>query len=152
MIYIIFISTIVILDQVSKYYAQTRLQPLGTFPIIKDVFHLTYARNTGAAFSILRDKQLFLILFTFLAISMLIGILFKNIKIGGSTLVNLSLVMIIGGAIGNLIDRMRLNYVIDFFDFRLINFAIFNVADVFVVCGAILLVISVIFFGAELDF
>lgn len=151
MIYIVIIIAGIALDQVSKYFAQTRLQEIGSYPIIENVFHLTYARNTGAAFSILRDKQLLLILFTFLAIALLIGMLFKNVNVGGHFLVNYSLAFIIGGAIGNLIDRMRLNYVIDFFDFRLINFAIFNVADVFVVCGAILLAISVIVFGADIE-
>lgn len=151
MIYIILIAAFVGLDQFSKYLAQTKLQEIGSYPIIEDVFHLTYARNTGAAFSILRDKQLLLILFTFLAIAMLIGLLFKNVRAGGSLLVNYSLALIIGGAIGNLIDRMRLNYVIDYFDFRLINFAIFNVADTFVVCGAILLAIAVIVLGADFE-
>ncbi len=151
MIYIVIIIACIALDQASKYFAQTRLQEIGSYPIIENVFHLTYARNTGAAFSILRDKQLLLIIFTFLAIALLIGMLFKNVSVGGHFLVNYSLAFIIGGAIGNLIDRMRLNYVIDYFDFRLINFAIFNVADVFVVCGAILLAISVIVFGADIE-
>lgn len=151
MIYIIIIVACVALDQLSKYFVQIKLQELGSVPIIENVFHLTYARNTGAAFSILKDKQLLLILFTFLAIAMLIGLLFKNIKLSGHILVNYSLVLIIGGAIGNLIDRMRLNYVIDFFDFRLINFAIFNVADVFVVCGAMLLAFAVLVLGANLE-
>ena len=150
MIYIIIIAACVGLDQLSKYFVQTKLQELGSVPIIENVFHLTYARNTGAAFSILRDKQLLLILFTFLAIAMLIGLLFKNVKLSGHTLVNYSLAFIIGGAIGNLVDRMRLNYVIDFFDFRIINFAIFNVADMFVVCGAVLLGFAVIVFGADI--
>lgn len=151
MIYIIIIAACVSLDQLSKYFVQTKLQEVGSIPIIENVFHLTYARNTGAAFSILRDKQLLLIIFTFLAIAMLIGLLFKNVRLGGHIFVNYSLVLIIGGAIGNLIDRMRLNYVIDFFDFRLINFAIFNVADMFVVCGAILLGFAVLFLGAEIN-
>lgn len=150
MIYIIIIAACVGLDQLSKYFIQTRLQELGSVPIIENIFHLTYARNTGAAFSILRDKQLLLILFTFLAIAMLMGLLFKNIKLSGHILVNYSLALIIGGAIGNLIDRMRLNYVIDFFDFRLINFAIFNIADMFVVCGAILLGFAVLALGADI--
>jgi signal peptidase II len=150
MIYIILIAACVALDQLSKYLVQTKLQELGSVPIIENVFHLTYARNTGAAFSILRDKQLLLILFTFLAIAMLMGLLLKNIKLSGNLVVNYSLVFIIGGAIGNLIDRMRLNYVIDFFDFRLINFAIFNVADMFVVCGAVLLGYAVLVLKAEI--
>ncbi|MGB3368747.1 MAG: signal peptidase II [Acidaminobacteraceae bacterium] len=150
MIYIIIIAACVALDQLSKYLVQTKLQELGSVPIIENVFHLTYARNTGAAFSILRDKQLLLILFTFIAIAMLIGLLLKNIKLSGNLVVNYSLVFIIGGAIGNLIDRMRLNYVIDFFDFRLINFAIFNVADMFVVFGAVLLGFAVLVLKAEI--
>lgn len=150
MIYFLIILASIVLDQISKYLVVTKLKTIGSIPLIKDVFHLTYAENTGAAFSIFRGKQLFLILFTFLAISFIIGLLIKNVKTNGSMLLSISLALIIGGAIGNIIDRIRLNYVVDFFDFRLINFAIFNVADSFVVVGAILLGIAVIFFNADL--
>ncbi len=145
MYYILSILLIIGLDQWSKYLAVTKLQPIGSYHLWPGVFHLTYAKNTGAAFSIFRGKQTFLILLTAAIIIVICGMLYKNIQDKGPFLLNVALVSVIGGAIGNLIDRVRLNYVIDYFDFTLINFAIFNVADIFVVCGSILLALLIIF-------
>ncbi|BEP30040.1 signal peptidase II [Helicovermis profundi] len=150
MIYLFIIALVTTLDQISKYFVTTKLMAIGSVPLIKNVFYLTYARNTGAAFSIFRDKQLFLILFTFLAIALIGGLLIKNVRNLGSPIINIGIAFIIGGALGNIIDRIRLNYVIDYFDFRLINFAIFNVADSFIVMGAVLLGVAVIFLKADL--
>jgi signal peptidase II len=107
---------------------------------------LTYARNTGAAFSILRDKQAFLILVTTIVVGALIYYLIKILKTG-EVAFKLSLAIIIGGALGNLIDRVRLNYVTDFLDFTLINYPIFNLADVFVVSGVVMLSYMLLFKG-----
>lgn len=149
MIYFVIAIAIVIIDQVTKYYAQSYLQAIHTIPIIQDIFHLTYARNTGAAFSILRNKQLFLIIMTSIVTLVLILYLFKNRK-DPSILLKISIAFIIGGAIGNLIDRIRFNYVIDFFYLVIINYPIFNVADIFVVVGAILIGYGVIFKKIEI--
>lgn len=108
---------------------------------------MTYARNTGAAFSILRDKQAFLILVTTIVVGALIYYLMNILKTG-EVAFKLSLAMIIGGALGNLIDRVRLNYVTDFLDFTLINYHIFNLADVFVVSGVVMLSYMLLFKGA----
>lgn len=105
---------------------------------------MTYARNTGAAFSILRDKQAFLILVTTIVVGALIYYLIKILKTG-EVAFKLSLAIIIGGALGNLIDRVRLNYVTDFLDFTLINYPIFNLADVFVVSGVVMLSYMLLF-------
>lgn len=145
MLYIISIIAIIVLDQIAKYLAVTKLKPIPTYPLIENVFHLTYRENNGAAFSILRDKQMFLIIITSIVIVAMIVYLFKVNNKPKYKILCISLTMIIGGAIGNLIDRVRLNYVIDFFDFNLINFAIFNTADVFIVCGAILLSYAILF-------
>ena len=107
---------------------------------------MTYARNTGAAFSILRDKQAFLILVTAIVVGALIYYLIKILKTG-EVAFKLSLAIIIGGALGNLIDRVRLNYVTDFLDFTLINYPIFNLADVFVVSGVVMLSYMLLFKG-----
>jgi len=146
MYFILAILAIVGLDQLTKFLVVQHLKPIHTYPIIKDVFHLTYAENDGAAFSIFAGKQLFLVVFTIIMISFLIGLTYRICQYDGQWLAKISMIMIVGGAIGNLIDRMRLNYVIDMFDFRLINFAIFNIADSFVVVGVILLAF-VTFFG-----
>lgn len=143
-IFSIIILICVILDQASKYFAETFLSQIPTFPVIRNVFHLTYTQNTGAAFSMFSDKQIFLIILTGIFTLFLIILLWLIPKKKKYVLTNLALSLIISGAIGNLIDRVRLNYVVDFFDFRLISFAIFNVADVFVVCGCALLIFAIL--------
>ncbi len=150
MMYWLLIIGMIVLDQVVKFWAMTSLRPLGSIPLIQDVFHLTFARNTGAAFSILRGKQVFLIMLTSLVILGLIFLMAKSIKDDGNKFMTLSLAMIIGGAIGNLIDRIRLDFVIDYLDFTLINFPIFNAADVFIVVGTGLLAVLVIIFNIEM--
>lgn len=150
MMYYVIVFFIVLLDQWTKYLAKTYLYPIETYPLIENVFHLTYRENTGAAFSILRDKQTLLIIVTSIVVVILIFYLIKIMKVEDFLLVKLPLSFIIGGAIGNLIDRIRLRYVIDFFDFNLINFAVFNVADVFIVIGSIILGYAVIFKNVEI--
>ena len=150
MIYFLLTIGIIVIDQISKYYAQTLLQGSQSVPLIQDVFHLTYARNTGAAFSMLEGNQFLLKGVTTVIMIFLIGYLYKVTKEKGQILFKISLAFILGGGIGNLIDRIRLDYVIDYFDFTLINFAIFNVADSFVVVGTILLGYLLIFNKVEL--
>ena len=141
--YILFIIGGIVVDQLTKYLAVTFLSPVTTVPVIPHVFHLTYVENTGAAFSIFAGKQIFLILLTLIFIIVLVYFFVIMPKTKRYFDVNLALSMIISGAVGNLIDRIRLNYVIDFFDVRLIGFAIFNIADIFVVVGCILMVIAI---------
>lgn len=143
MLYILIVAGLVIIDQWSKYLTVTYLKPIGSIPLIPNVFHLTYGQNTGAAFSILQGKQTFLIILTSIVIAVLILYLIRNYK-KGSKLLNLSIAFIIGGALGNLIDRVRLNYVVDLFDFTLINYPVFNSADIFVVLGTLALAYSVL--------
>ncbi|WP_432405053.1 signal peptidase II [Wukongibacter sp. M2B1] len=150
MIYFIIIISIIILDQLTKYLAVIHLRPIETYPLIENVFHLTYRKNTGAAFSILRDKQIFLILITLIVVIALLVYFMKIMKKENLLLLKLPLAFIIGGAVGNLIDRIRLNYVIDFFDFNLINYPVFNVADVFIVIGSIIFGYAVIFKNIEI--
>ncbi|HKL42500.1 MAG TPA: signal peptidase II [Clostridia bacterium] len=150
MIYFLLTISIVVIDQISKYYAQTLLQGSPSVPLIQDVFHLTYARNTGAAFSMLAGNQFLLKGVTTVIMIFLVGYLYKLTKEKGQILFKVSLAFILGGGIGNLIDRIRLDYVIDYFDFTLINFAIFNVADSFVVIGTIVLGYLLIFNKIEL--
>lgn len=150
MIYFLLTISIIAIDQISKYYAQTVLQGGPSIPLIQDVFHLTYARNTGAAFSILEGNQFFLKGVTSVIMIFLVVYLYKVSKEKGQMLFKISLAFILGGGIGNLIDRIRLDYVIDYFDFTLINFAIFNIADSFVVVGTILLGYLLIFDEVEL--
>ena len=134
---------VVVLDQITKWLAVEYLIPIGTVPIIKDALHLTYVENPGAAFGMMQNSRWIFLLVSTVAI---IAIIIYLIKFAPKNkLAQLSLAFILGGGIGNMIDRVALGYVVDFIDFRLINFAVFNVADSFVCVGAALLIIYVLF-------
>lgn len=135
----------ILMDQGSKWLAVKSLKPVGSIPIIQDVFHLSYHENTGAAFSILREHTEILGIISVIASILLIIYLLHMKKTESNRLAEIALAMIIGGAIGNGIDRFLHGYVVDFFDFRIINFAIFNVADSFITVGVILFAIGVLF-------
>lgn len=107
-----------------------------TIPLMEGVFHITSHRNRGAAFGILQDARWFFIVITIIVVAGIVWYM-QRIKDEKGTLLALS--FILGGAVGNFIDRLLQGEVVDFFDFRLINFAIFNVADSFIVIGVILL-------------
>lgn len=143
--YVIIAAVIVAADLTSKYFVLEKLKPIGSLPIIKDVFHLTFCKNTGAAFSIFSDKTYLLGIVSAAAI-VAIAIYVAAAK-PKSRLLLTALSMIVGGGAGNMADRLFRGYVVDFFDFRLINFAIFNVADVFICIGVGLLAVYLIFFA-----
>jgi len=138
---------IVLLDQVVKYWAVEFLQPLHSIPVIDGVLHWTYAENTGAAFSVLSGQRLFLILIPLLVCVVLLYLLMS--KRISHPLGHWALVFLLGGAVGNLIDRILRGFVVDFVDVRLINFAIFNVADIFVTVGAGMLILYLLCFGEK---
>lgn len=127
------------MDYFIKFWAVQYLKPVGTFPIIQDVLHFTYYENDGAAFSILSGHQEFLIVITSIA---LLGIfLYLVIRKPKSRLLIISLCLILSGGVGNLIDRITQGYVVDYVDFRLIHFAVFNFADCCAVVGTGLLIL-----------
>ena len=141
-LYLSIISAGIVLDQLTKLLAVRFLLPIDTCPIINDVLHLTYAENRGAAFGILADNRWVFLIISTVAILAMAFYLFSGLSEG--RLWGISLAMIISGGIGNMIDRVALGYVVDFIDFRLINFAIFNGADSFVCVGAGLLMLSLV--------
>ena len=143
MVTTIIISIILLcIDQISKLLVVNLLTKTDSITIIKNFFYLTYINNDGAAFSILVGKRIFLILIAVLVIVMLISYIKKNNIQNKLELVSISL--IIGGSLGNLMDRVVRGYVIDFLDFKLFNynFPIFNLADTFIVIGVILLLLK----------
>ncbi len=125
------------LDQLTKWLAVVYLQGEASFPLWKDVLHFTFVKNEGAAFGMLSNQRWVFMIFSTVAIIGLAIYLFRFPP--KSRFVRISLAMIIGGGIGNMIDRIALGYVIDFIDFTLINFAVFNVADSFITVGAFML-------------
>lgn len=136
---------IVGLDQWFKVLAIEHLstRPDLTLPVIQDVFHLTYVENRGAAFGMMDGMGIFLIVATGIILLGIILLILLNKIRGGFLLWSLSLV--IGGGIGNLIDRIFRHYVVDYLDVRIIQFAVFNFADCCVVIGTILVVIDILF-------
>ena len=126
------------LDQLTKWLAVIYLEGAPSLPIWQDVFHLSFVKNEGAAFGMLSEHRWVFMIFSAVAIIGLLIYLFRFRP--ESRYVQICLAMIVGGGIGNMIDRVLLGYVIDFLDFTLINFAVFNVADSFVTVGAFMLI------------
>ncbi len=125
-------------DQLTKWLAVVYLQGKPSFPLWRDVLHFTFVQNEGAAFGMLKDNRWVFMIISTVALIGLSVYLFGFCKEGGW--VKISLAMIIGGGIGNMIDRVALGYVVDFIDFTLIDFAVFNVADSFVCVGSGILI------------
>ena len=137
---IIFVG--IIIDQLTKWISATYLSKIITLPIIKNVIHLTYVENRGAAFGMFANNRwVFMITSTIMIIGLL---LYLYLGLAENRLYEISMAMIISGGIGNMIDRIALGYVVDFIDFRLINFAVFNGADSFVCVGAGLLILAMV--------
>lgn len=140
---IIILSIIfIIIDQLSKIIVVNNLTNNKSIEVIKSFFYLTYTNNKGAAFSILTGRRILLILVALIVIGVLIYYVIKN-KIEGK--VNkIALSLVIGGSIGNLIDRILRGAVVDFIDIKIFgyNFPIFNLADTFIVIGVFLLIIE----------
>lgn len=135
----------VVFDQITKFWAADVLKNGDSIKIIGNFLRFTYAENKGAAFSILQNQRTFFLIITVVMLIFLGYIYFKTKNI--TNLSKLSIAMITGGAIGNFIDRFRLGYVIDFIDVRFgdfYNFPVFNIADSFVVCGTILMIILIL--------
>lgn len=154
----IFILVLVGIDQLSKYWATVTLKGNEDIYIIKDVLHLHYldGGNTGAAWGMLSGHIALFIVFTIIAVTFLTKMIVNisnNYSLKKSALfLKYIIATLIAGAIGNLIDRIIHNYVIDFIYFKLIDFPVFNVADCYVTVSCILTVIICVFFLTEDEF
>lgn len=143
----------IILDRVTKLWALNVLKPDNDIIVIKNYFQLAYLENRGAAFGIFQNKVVFLSLFTVILIIGLSVYLYKNRK--KSKLLSVSLSLIISGALGNFYDRIAYKYVVDFICVHYKDayyFPTFNVADIFVVCGTILLAIYILRMESDGEF
>lgn len=144
LIWLAVIIVTVFLDQLTKYLTVLHLKPIDTLPIIEDVLHLTYVENTGAAFGMMKDARWVFMVTSTAAIIGILGYMIHRVYIKKEKMPwmeALSLSLIVGGGIGNMIDRTMLGYVVDMIDCRFINFAVFNVADSFVCIGAGLMIL-----------
>ncbi len=134
---ILAVALLVFLDRISKNAAVAAFGAGDTKEFLFGLFQFRYTENTGAAFSSFADNKSILIVFTALVIILCLFVLLaKKVK---AKIPVVCLVLIVSGGIGNLIDRIAKGYVVDFIEPLFMNFAVFNVADIFITCGAILL-------------
>ena len=141
----LFVAVITVLDQLSKLWVVENIPLYGQIEAIPGLFHLTYVQNTGAAFSALQGMRwLFVIIFVLFAL----GILWEFAKnsMGFTTFERWCIVAVFAGGLGNIIDRVRLGYVVDMIAVDFIRFPVFNVADCFITCGSILLLVHLLLF------
>ena len=148
MVYFVLCIGIIVLDFLVKLWAKTDLSQIGSIPVWKGVFHLTYVENKGAAFGIMQNKVWFFVMVALVALPVIVYV-FRKYQ-NRSKILNLGLCFILAGAVGNMIDRITLGFVVDFLDFRIIDFPVFNIADIFVCVGAGLIAIFVIFIEEKL--
>ncbi len=142
---------LILIDQISKFLSIEYLKDTEGISIIEGVFRLQYLENRGAAFGIMTGKQGTLIMLTFF-LTLLIGYVYYRIsKIEKFQQFSYCIIFIFAGAIGNLIDRLYHGFVVDFFYFELIDFAIFNIADSYITVAVAILFILMIFKYSEED-
>ncbi len=135
-------ALLIAVDQMAKNWASEVLIK-GEIPVIENVLYFKYAENTGVAFSMFSDNRWVLVGITSVMLIIVLAFFLSGKVTDKLELFSLSL--IIAGGVGNLIDRVSLGYVVDFIDVRVINFAIFNIADMCITIGAALLCIAVFF-------
>lgn len=149
---LIFLIILVAIDQVTKYAAVIKLKNEPAFNIIDGVLQFNYLENRGAAFGMLQNQKIFFVFIAVIFLSVIVYVLYKTPYDKKYRMLHILLILIAGGAIGNLIDRLRLDYVVDFIYIVLINFPIFNIADMYVTFATAILVIQVLFVYKENDF
>lgn len=135
----VLIAGILLVDQLVKYMVRGHMYVGESIPVIQGVFHLTYVRNTGAAFNLFEGMSLFLQIVTLIALIFAVWFMEKHLQRHWT--LPLSMIMIISGGAGNLLDRVMLGYVTDLFEFKLIHFPVFNVADIAICTGCFILVL-----------
>ena len=143
---------IIALDQISKYWVVNNIGLTDSFVVIPKVIDFVYVKNTGAAFSFLSETTYGIIFLSCISVIFCVGVIWFMIKKKPQhKLLTISLALMLSGAIGNVIDRIFRGAVVDFFEIRLFKFAIFNVADIFVTVGAVLLFVYILFLAEEKD-
>lgn len=146
------IIILIILDQATKLMAIEKLKSNNDFILIKGVLQFHYLENTGAAFSLLEGKMPLFLVLTPIMVFILFYLLIKMPQNKKYVPLDLIILFTIAGAIGNFIDRIRFSFVVDFIYFSLINFPVFNVADIYVTCSVIILIILILFYYKDEDF
>ncbi len=142
------VAFVTILDRLTKIYFSQALEIGESWPIIRNVLHMTLVHNTGIAFGLFKDKGIVFIIIPLIAIVLLVFNIYyyHNHKALSRTYI-VAFSLILGGAIGNLIDRINFGYVIDFIDFRI--WPVFNIADSAITIGAIIILLKCIPYSAK---
>ena len=149
MLYVILTIALVALDQAVKYLVRANIPLGGHVPLLPHVVELTYVQNTGAAFSMLSEHTWLLSLISAAGVVAMAVVLWRRVLTHPLGVV--PAVMVLAGGLGNLIDRVALGYVTDMFNTLFMRFAVFNVADIFITVGGVLLVIYLLFFCEKLE-
>ena len=144
----LFAAAAVALDQITKAMTVTNIPLYSRVPFWDGLFHFTYVQNTGAAFSSFLGQQwLFALIFAVFTAAMVYEL--KKNTMGFLPFERWCLVSIWAGGLGNMIDRVRLGYVVDMIEVEFIRFPVFNVADCFITCGCVLLIAHLVLFNKE---
>lgn len=144
---------LILLDQLTKYAAVTGLKGQNPLVIWNGVFELRYLENRGAAFGLMQGQRMIFIPCTIVILIVIVYFFLRKIPNERRFIwLDIIAVLFFSGAIGNFIDRITQNYVVDFFYFVLIDFPIFNVADIYVTVAAFLLILLGFFYYKEEDF
>ncbi len=143
LIYILSIIALLAIDQYSKFIVASKLSVGQSIPIIENILHITFITNTGAAFGLFKNSTLLFITISVMVVGFISILLLKSLKkedFLSKGVFNSSLILIISGALGNLIDRLKFTYVIDFIDVRI--WPVFNIADISITIGTFLLILT----------
>ena len=145
-LYLLVSAGVVALDQITKYLTVHFIPLYEHVPVLPGVVGLTYVRNTGAAFSSFEGMQwLFALIFLFFTVALLWEYFKKRLPF--TRFERFCIAAIYGGGVGNMIDRLRLGYVVDMIETLFVDFPVFNVADCFITCGCIALMVHLVFWN-----
>lgn len=144
--YILFVIGIVAADQITKYLTVLYIPSLGVQPFLPGLLQFNYVQNTGAAFSSFEGQQWMFALIFLVFTGLILYEYFKK-PMGFTTFERWCIAAIYGGGLGNMIDRVRLGYVVDMIETTFIEFPVFNVADCFITCGCVLLMVHLFLFN-----
>ena len=141
-------AAVVVLDQITKAITVAKIALFEEIPFLPGLVDLTYVRNNGAAFSSFRGMQ-WMFALVFVIFTLLILWEYFKKPMGFNKFERICIAAVYGGGLGNMIDRLRMGYVVDMIETTFMEFPVFNVADIFITCGCVLLLVSLVFFNKE---